>query len=107
LGAKHAQAAQSPGSGGRASARFLSNQPPIYPAEAIRQRLEGEVLLNAEVAATGEVTQISIARSSGHPILDAAALTAVRNWRFQPAHENQVPVASLEVLPVKFRFPTQ
>jgi protein TonB len=58
------------------------NPPPEYPATARRRHLEGTVVVRVEVAATGAVVACRLAQSSGHAVLDDAALAAVRRWRF-------------------------
>lgn len=50
----------------------------LYPEEAVRRGLEGEVVLLLEVDAAGRIAEASVASSSGHAILDQAALRAVR-----------------------------
>lgn len=50
----------------------------LYPEEAIRRGIEGEVVLLIEVGAGGQILQASVAASSGHRILDEAAIRAVR-----------------------------
>lgn len=48
----------------------------FYPPEAIAQGIEGEVRLILRLGANGEVEDISVAASSGHAILDKAAIKA-------------------------------
>ncbi|HSO05623.1 MAG TPA: TonB family protein [Pelomicrobium sp.] len=50
----------------------------LYPEEAVRRGLQGETVLLLEVGADGRIAAASVASSSGHPILDEAALRAVR-----------------------------
>lgn len=83
---------------------FTANRPPTYPAEAIRRRLEGTVLLRLHVAATGRVERVDIVETSGHAILDGAAVEAIGNWRGRPAHRAGQSVATVELLPVRFKF---
>lgn len=59
-----------------------------------------EVILNAVVDETGNVTELSVVRSV--PTLDQAALEAVRLWRFEPARIGGVPVAARVTLVVEF-----
>ena len=56
--------------------------PPRYPSRARRHGLQGRVVLLVRVGAGGVVTAIQIDHSSGHRLLDRAALKAVRRWRF-------------------------
>ena len=45
---------------------------------------------------------MTIATSSGHQILDDAAVAAVRTWRFSPATQAGVPVAAIADVPIRF-----
>ena len=56
--------------------------PPRYPASARRRGQEGTVLLAVTVAADGSVSEVLVARSSGHAVLDDEAVRTVRQWRF-------------------------
>jgi protein TonB len=71
----------------------------FYPEEAIRQGLEGEALVLLMLDENGQVVAARIEESSGHPLLDDAALRAVRRLRSLPA---DAPMESL--LPVRFRL---
>ncbi len=81
-----------------------SNPPPQYPAQAIRLRLEGTVLLRLHINADGNVARVEIIESSGHKLLDRSAIDAVSRWRGQPATRGGHPVATVETLPVRFRL---
>ncbi len=83
---------------------FSGNAKPAYPAQAYRQGIEGEVTLKLFIAESGRVQRVDVARSSGHAILDAAAVEAVSKWRGEPARRNGQPVATVEFLPVNFRL---
>jgi len=67
------------------------NQPPTYPTIARRRSWEGTVLLGIDCDAEGVVQFVSVVRSSGHEVLDDAAVAAVRQWRFAagPGHCEQ------------------
>jgi protein TonB len=93
-----------PGGGGAVSAkpRYRSNPTPAYPIPSKRRREEGVVLLNVQVSADGTPAAVSLNRSCGHPLLDRAALEAVRRWTFEPARAADLPVSSLVVIPVRF-----
>ncbi len=90
----------SPSLAGPSSA--AENRPPVYPREALRRRIEGTVLLRVRVSAQGNVQDLHIDRSSGHDMLDAAALKAVRGWRFHPAKIRGETSACEVVVPVRF-----
>jgi protein TonB len=85
-----------------ASPRYLSNPAPDYPLPCKRRHEEGIVLLNVIVQPDGLPAAISLDRGSGYPLLDRAALDAVRHWTFEPARAAGVPVSSLIVVPVRF-----
>jgi len=80
------------------------NRKPVYPVDAERRHLEGKVTLRVEVSATGEPVSLSVAHSSGHDLLDQAALAAVRYWRFNPATRGGQPIAGIAEVPVQFRL---
>jgi TonB family protein len=61
-----------------------NNLPPIYPPEAYDRRQQGSVTLRIHVAADGHVTAVDLAESSGYPLLDNAARTAVFVWHYKP-----------------------
>jgi len=50
----------------------------LYPPEAVRRGLEGEVVVMLELDAAGQIVAASVASGSGHSILDEAALRAAR-----------------------------
>ena len=60
------------------------------------------MILNVLVRADGQPADVSVARSSGFPLLDQAALAAVRRWTFDPGRSADVPVASQVAVPVRF-----
>jgi periplasmic protein TonB len=85
-----------------AKPRYRTNPKPDYPIASQRRREEGVVVLNVAVDASGTPTSISLQRSSGHPLLDRAALDAVRRWTFEPARLGGVPMVSRVDVPVRF-----
>lgn len=75
------------------------SQTQFYPARAVEQGIEGEVRLILKLAADGSVEDVGIAASSGHPILDNAAVKAAY------AMGTLTGVAARElILPVIFRL---
>jgi protein TonB len=82
----------------------LANPEPDYPWASRRAGEEGRVVLRVEVSAGGIVEAIEIADSSGHRRLDAAALAAVRHWRFEPARIGDRAIATTVNVPVTFRL---
>lgn len=90
--------------GRAAAAPYADNPKPTYPAYARRRGIEGRVVLHVEVTAEGGVAVVAVVESSGHDTLDAAAATAVRHWRFQPARRDGVAVPSHLRVPIVFRL---
>ena len=87
-----------------APAKVLHAPRPQYPRQARRRALEGQVVLKIEVQANGKPGNITVVASSGHGVLDKAAVQGIQRWRFQPARRgNQTITASLQV-PVTFRL---
>ncbi|HVY40184.1 MAG TPA: TonB family protein, partial [Polyangia bacterium] len=97
-----AAAGSSAGAIAAAIPRYRTNPVPEYPVPSRRRREEGIVYLNVTVQPNGWPAAVSLNRSSGHPLLDQAALDAVRRWTFEPGRAGGVPVSSLVVVPVRF-----
>ena len=85
-------------------AASLNNPRPAYPLLAIRQGAQGQVLLLAEVLAEGRAGRIELEKSSGHALLDAAAMNAVRAWRFSPARKNGLLTVQTVRIPIHFNL---
>lgn len=81
---------------------YLQNPPPAYPEKARRRNLQGTVVLEVRVTAEGRVAHLQVKESSGHGILDKAALAAVQQWVFEPGRRNGSPVAMAVLVPVRF-----
>lgn len=56
---------------------------PVYPAVARAAQIQGRVVLKVTISPDGEVEKVDLL--SGHPILVAAAIDAVKQWRYQPS----------------------
>ena len=70
----------------------------LYPPEAVNRGLEGEVVLLLKLAADGRIVSVEIASSSGHALLDQAAINAAGNIGALPGNPPQT------LLPVSFRL---
>jgi len=75
---------------------------PRYPMAAIRAQREGQVILNVTVTQEGDVTDVSVGRTSGDLDLDRAATDAVRGWRFAAADNR--PFRYTADLPIRFEL---
>jgi len=72
------------------AARIVNRVQPIYPPLARQTRISGTVRLHAIISKDGTIQQLEVL--SGHPLLQQAALDAVRQWRYQPTLLNGEPV---------------
>jgi protein TonB len=75
---------------------------PVYPAIAQAARIEGVVILEAVIGADGRVSQVRLLRSI--PLLDQAAMDAVRQWVFTPTLLNGEPVPVVMTVTVAFQL---
>lgn len=76
--------------------------PPQYPQDALAQGIGGMVVLLVDVDAQGKPAKVNVDKSEPQGVFDAAAVEAVRKWRFNPALENGKPVASRIRVPISF-----
>jgi TonB family protein len=70
--------------------KLIRRVQPIYPDEAKRKRLSGRVVLAVAVDQNGSVEEIIV--KSGHPLLAAASILAVQQWKYSPTLINGKPV---------------
>ena len=76
---------------------------PAYPPMARAARVEGVVIIEATIGRDGKVQDARILRSA-NPLLNAAALDAVRQWEYTPTLLNGIPVAIVMTVTVDFRL---
>jgi len=81
---------------------YRENPPPEYPPLARRRQWEGTVVLEVLVSAEGRASNLAVHESSGHALLDEAALKAVKAWRFAPGRRGTAAVAMPVLAPVRF-----
>ncbi len=82
----------------------MVHAPIQYPASAVFAREQGSVLVRAEVDTSGHTISATIDKSSGHAVLDAAALQSISQWTFSPGTSNGKPEAQWVVVPVSFQL---
>ncbi|MBK7473497.1 MAG: energy transducer TonB [Betaproteobacteria bacterium] len=88
----------------RFDAAYLDNPAPAYPSLARRMGEQGKVLLRVRVNAGGQAEDVQVKTGSGHPRLDEAALSTVKQWRFVPARQGDQPVAAWVLVPIVYRL---
>ena len=81
----------------------LKNVSPVYPELAKQARLSGVVILEAEISPRGDVTSVTVLRGA-HPMLDEAAVDAVKQWVYSPTLLNRVPVPVIMTVTVNFKL---
>jgi len=64
------------------AARIVNRVQPVYPPLARQTRISGTVRLHAIIGKDGAIKELEVL--NGHPLLQQAALDAVRQWRYQP-----------------------
>ena len=75
---------------------------PVYTAEALRQKIQGSVFLEAVVGIDGIPTRVRVTRPLFQG-LDEAAVAAAREWRFLPGRIGTTPVDVLVTIQMDFR----
>jgi protein TonB len=88
-------------------AAYLNNPRPPYPLSAVRQGAQGRVLLSVEVLPDGRAGRVRLEQSSGHALLDTAAMNTVRTWRFTPARKDGIRTTQAVRIPIDFTLQTQ
>jgi protein TonB len=80
----------------------LKHVNPEYPDIAKQARVQGVVILECTISPQGKVTDVKILR--GIPLLDQAAVGAVRQWVYTPTLLNGVPVPVIMTVTVNFKL---
>jgi protein TonB len=83
-------------------ARLLSSVPPVYPQMARAQRVSGDVTIDALIDTNGRVSTMRVV--SGPALLHDAAMSAVKQWKYQPATLNGIPTATHLNVTVQFKL---
>jgi len=78
----------------------LKHVDPVYPEAALKARIQGTVVVEALIGEDGTVKHAEVIRSV--PLLDPAALEAVRQWVFEPVRISGVPTPLIMTLTVTF-----
>ena len=76
---------------------------PIYPPTAVTMRIEGTVQLLATISKDGDITRVKVV--SGERQLSAAAVDAVKRWKYKPYLLNGEPVEIDTQISVNFKLP--
>jgi TonB family protein len=82
------------------NAKLIEKVDPEYPELAKRARISGFVDLTVTVDEQGYVSDIRVVR--GHPLLNDAAISAVKKWRYSPTLLNGQPVPVIATVRINF-----
>jgi len=89
--------------GGVTEPVLLWKSEPEYSEEARKAKIQGTVIVRAEIDARGQVQNISIAQGLGLG-LDEKAISAVQKWKFRPGTRNGKPVTTPAIIQLSFRL---
>jgi TonB family protein len=77
-------------SSGVATGMLIQSTPPVYPSIAKAARVGGTVVVHATISKNGTIKDLHVV--SGPPMLQQAALDAVRSWRYRPYMLSNQPI---------------
>jgi protein TonB len=84
------------------SARLIFGPKPAYPRLALATRTQGTVRIQALIGRDGTIRNLQVL--SGPPLLLAAAIEAVQQWRYRPTLLNSEPVEVVTEIDVNFNI---
>lgn len=82
--------------------RLISSVQPTYPAVAAQMHTQGDVIIRAQIDANGKVAGTTVV--SGPTLLQQAALSALRQWKYQPSKLDGQAVPGEVVVTIRFRL---
>ncbi len=90
--------------GGQIKAPELTHRVnPVYPPAAQNAQVEGTVVIEATVSKSGHIENVKVVK--GNPLLDPAAIAAVKQWEYAPLLLNGEPVEFILTVTVSFSMP--
>lgn len=82
---------------------LVKRKEPNYPITSIRQKIKGDVTLEAVIGVDGKVEKARV-KVPLHPSLDFEALKVIKEWQFEPARLNDAPVRVVVEVLMSFRM---
>ncbi len=82
--------------------KLIKRVEPVYPELALKARVQGRVILVINMDEQGNVTETKV--KHGHPLLDDAAVAAVKQWKYSPTLLNGKPVPVIATVTVDFNL---
>jgi periplasmic protein TonB len=83
--------------------QLIHRVPPVYPAQAVSQKLQGTVVLSAMVMEDGSLRDVKVVE--GPQLLALSAAEAVKQWRYKPYALDGKPVKNEVRISVDFKIP--
>ena len=78
---------------------------PVYPEEARKNGIQGEVQVQVLVGKDGSVKEATVIKNmTGSKDLEKAALEAINKWKFEPGKLDGKPVEVNVIIPIKFKL---
>jgi len=84
------------------AANLIEQVNPIYPPLARQARIQGVVVMEAVISKEGSIESLRVV--TGHPLLNQAALDAVKQWKYRPTLLNGEPVEVITTVTVMFNL---
>jgi TonB family protein len=84
------------------AANLIAKVAPLYPPAAKAARIQGSVLLQAEIAEDGSLSTLAVLSTQIDPDLARAAVEAVQQWKYKPTLLNGEPIAVITNITVNF-----
>ena len=78
-----------------------------YPKAAIDQGWQGKIVIAVEILADGSFGQYQVMHSTGHQILDEAAVQTLQSWKFHPAVQAGKAFRTCIQIPVTFQLQSE
>lgn len=83
---------------------YRTNPSPEYPGIARKRGYQGNIVLSVLVRRDGTVGDLKVLSSSGYPVLDRAAVAAVKHWLFEPGMRGEEKVEMRVKIPIRFEL---
>jgi protein TonB len=85
--------------------KLVKQTVPVYPEEARKKGIQGEIMVQILVGTDGSVKEATIvSNKTGSKDFEKAALDAVKQWKFEPGKLDGKPVEVNVVVPIKFKL---
>lgn len=85
--------------------KYARRVQPVYPQEAQRRHQQGQVTVMIYINEIGALDKVEIVKSSGYPLLDAAAIKAIKESQFDAEFVNSIPMGSRAEQTFTFELP--